>query len=443
MSQNDHSEPAEILGLFDKRQSVIRPGLDRIRSSLETLGFPGLKTPRVVVAGTNGKGTTSGMIWRLLSAAGLRVGLFTSPHLVEFSERFSVSNLAVTNPLLIELIQGLQKKLPSQLWTDLTFFEINTLLAFLVFDRFNTDINVLEIGLGGRLDCVNVYDADVAVITSIGFDHMEFLGNSLTAIAREKAGIMRPGRPVIWCAKGWQNTEADEAIALHAKQLGATLIRALDTTDETCPHSLKGRPRFLRQNFQLARAAIEELIRRRVIRSDVASEFVDLNQLYDSPKAPWPVTFTGRFDLVCVSRHDEKIEVLLDVCHNSHGAQALSEALMGLPSVSSGGRVYCLFSVLSDKDVTGIWSALRGKIKEVIPFRSKSSRSWDRVPPEMAKDGVGMMAESFDQAWKQALNNPRWRDGTPWLICGSVAAVGEVISYWRTNGWQLERTSSV
>lgn len=443
MSPNDHSEPAEILALFDKRQSVIRPGLDRIRSALEVLGFPGLKTPRVVVAGTNGKGTTSGMIWRILSAAGLRVGLFTSPHLVEFSERFSVSNLAVTNPLLIELIHDLQRKLPGQLWSDLTFFEINTLLAFLVFDRFNTDINVLEIGLGGRLDCVNVYDADVAVITSIGFDHMEFLGNSLTAIAREKAGIMRPGRPVIWCAKGWQNTEADEAIALHAKQLGATLIRASEPNDETCPHSLKSRPRFLRQNFQLARAAIEELVRRRVIRPDMAAEFADLNQLYDSPKAPWPVTFTGRFDLVCVSRQGKKIHLLLDVCHNSHGAQALSEALMGLPSVSSGGRLNCLFSVLSDKDVTGIWSALRGKIKEVIPFRSKSSRSWDRVPSEMARDGVGMMAESFDQAWNQALNNPRWYDGTPWLMCGSVAAVGEVISYWRTNGWQLERTSSI
>jgi folylpolyglutamate synthase/dihydrofolate synthase len=176
------------------------------------------------VAGTNGKGTTSGMIWRLLSAAGFKVGLFTSPHLSEFRERITVSGHDVTNTLLVESITRIRKQLKPELWADLTFFEINTLLAFMVFEQLETEINVLEVGLGGRLDCVNVYDPDVAVITSIGLDHMEFLGDSLTLIAREKAGIMREGRPVIWCAEQWAEPEADVAITAVAKEVGAMIV---------------------------------------------------------------------------------------------------------------------------------------------------------------------------------------------------------------------------
>ena len=185
MSLRPNSEPEEILALFDKRPTVIRPGLDRIKSALSMLGRPAENTPRIVVAGTNGKGTTSGMIWRMLSSIGLRAGLFTSPHLIEFRERFSVSGQTIGNDQIVDLILKLKNQVSPALWSELTFFEINTILAFLLFEQMKTDVNVLEVGMGGRLDCVNVYDPDVAVITSIGFDHMEFLGHTLSAIARE------------------------------------------------------------------------------------------------------------------------------------------------------------------------------------------------------------------------------------------------------------------
>jgi dihydrofolate synthase/folylpolyglutamate synthase len=396
-----------------------------------------------VVAGTNGKGTTSGMIWRLLSAAGFKVGLFTSPHLSEFRERITVSGHDVANTLLVESITRIRKQLKPELWAELTFFEINTLLAFMVFEWLETEINVLEVGLGGRLDCVNVYDPDVAVITSIGLDHMEFLGDSLTLIAREKAGIMREGRPVIWCAEHWAELEADVAITTMAKEVGAKLRRAEETKLDERPKSLQKRPLFIQRNFQLARAAVVEILTQ--IRSSHLDDphLKNLSDLFDSPAAPWPVTFNGRFDLITVSKGSDRIKVLLDVCHNPHGALALKQALEHSDVPGLNGKLNCLFSVLADKDAAGIWVALKCKIGNVIAFRSSSTRSWVNLPQEMQADGVGDLLASFDAAWTRALSQDDWRSKSPWLICGSVAMVGEVLSYWHKNGWRVDRVQFI
>jgi dihydrofolate synthase/folylpolyglutamate synthase len=443
MSQSQSNEPLEILELFDKRPTVIKPGLSRIRAALDCLGKPGLGTPRIVVAGTNGKGTTSGMIWRLLSAAGFKVGLFTSPHLSEFRERITVSGHDVANTLLVESITRIREQLKPELWAELTFFEINTLLAFMVFEWLETEINVLEVGLGGRLDCVNVYDPDVAVITSIGLDHMEFLGDSLTLIAREKAGIMREGRPVIWCAEHWAELEADVAITTMAKEVGAKLHRAEETKLDELPKSLQKRPLFIQRNFQLARAAVVEIL------TQIKSSHLDdprlknLSDLFDSSAAPWPVTFNGRFDLITVSKGSDRIKVLLDVCHNPDGALALKQALEHSDVPGLNGKLNCLFSVLADKDAAGIWVALKCKIGNVIAFRSSSTRSWVNLPQEMQADGVGDLLASFDAAWTRALSQDDWRSKSPWLICGSVAMVGEVLSYWHKNGWRVDRVQFI
>lgn len=437
-----NNEPAEILELFDKRPATIKPGLSRIRQALEKLGNPGIDIPRIVVAGTNGKGTTSGMIWRLLSASGLRVGLFTSPHLVEFRERISVSGHDVQNDLLVEIIHEMRSQLPPELFAELTFFEINTLLAFLTFQRFKTDVNVLEIGMGGRLDCVNVYDPDVSVITSIGLDHMEYLGHTLGAIAREKAGIMRRGRPVVWCAADWVDSEADFAIVSQAENIGAQLIRATDPKNHELPKSLQTRPFFIQRNFQLAKLALVEFLRRSSLASGLRLPFendLKLAELFDAPDAPWPVTFTGRFDLVTISKGGVAVRVLLDVCHNPHGAQALAMALGTSQFGGRDRRVNCFFSVLGDKDAAGIWSALKGNIKDVIAFRSSSNRAWVNLPKQMLDDGVVDLLGSFDVAWQQAIGRDTWRQHQPWLICGSVAMIGEVLAYWRNHGWKLDR----
>jgi folylpolyglutamate synthase/dihydropteroate synthase len=169
----------------------------------------------------------------------------------------------------------------------------------------------------------------------------------------------------------------------------------------------------------------------------------NLSDLFDSPAAPWPVTFNGRFDLITVSKGSDRIKVLLDVCHNPHGALALKQALEHSDVPGLNGKLNCLFSVLADKDAAGIWVALKCKIGNVIAFRSSSTRSWVNLPQEMQADGVGDLLASFDAAWTRALSQDDWRSKSPWLICGSVAMVGEVLSYWHKNGWRVDRVQFI
>ena len=435
MSQKNKIEPSQILELFDKRPTTIRPGLERIRAALEIVGNPGINTPRIVIAGTNGKGSTSGMIWRLLAAAGVTAGLFSSPHLLEFRERITVTNADVSNELIIRHLNFLKSALPEPLWEELTFFEINTILALLIFDELGTQVNVLEVGLGGRLDCVNVYDADVAVITSIGLDHQEFLGSTLTSVATEKAGIMRKGKPVVWGGARSSETEAHEAIISQASKLGATLLTENQEADIPMPSWMAARPEFLRRNFKLAFLAIRELAKSGSVRSLDLESCGRVLSRFDDPNLPWPVTLNGRFDLVRVSKNNTFRNVLLDVCHNPHGARFLALALEESGLVPAGRKANCLISVLADKDAAGIWGEIKGKINDVIRFQIPSPRTWQ------ADDGSipGRMMGSFAAAWVEALNRESWETSEPWLLFGSVAAVGDVFSFWKRDGWSIER----
>ena len=437
MSTNRSCEPIEILELFDKRATVIKPGLDRIRSALAFLGNPGHGTPRIVVAGTNGKGSTSGMLWRMFAAGGVRAGLFSSPHLLEFRERITVSDRDVSNSLIVTHINSLKKRLPAALWDDLTFFEINTILAFLIFDELKTEVNVLEVGLGGRLDCVNVYDGDVTVITSIGRDHEEFLGTDICGISREKSGIMRPGVPVIWGGRDSSEALAHDSIITAAKEIGAPLIESFFSTgcdDIAVPESIRSRPLFLRQNFWLAQLALKEFLKLDKGHCFAKISLQDVIRRYDASTLPRPVTLMGRFERLVVSRNNISRTVLVDVCHNPHGARALARALDEIGITNGGRTVCCLISVLKDKDAAGIWSEIKSKIREIIRFQIPSPRTWSgddlRVP--------GDLKGSFASAWTMAIAQENWADSGPWLICGSVAAVGEVFLYWKQDGWLVE-----
>ena len=435
MSLNPKIEPAQILELFDKRPTQIKPGLDRIRAALDAIGNPGLKTPRIVIAGTNGKGSTSGMIWRLLAAAGIRAGLFSSPHLLEFRERITVTDADVSNELIIRHLHALKSRLPEPLWGELTFFEINTILAMLIFDELGTEVNVLEVGLGGRLDCVNVYDADVAVITSIGLDHQEFLGSTLTAVAGEKAGIMRSGKPVVWGGPRSSDAEANKGIIVAAEHIGAVLLSEDEVPD--CPLSvwIAGRPEFLRRNFKLAFIAVLELAKSGRVRGLDFEECHRLPERFDNDHLPWPVTLNGRFDLVRVSKNNVSRNVLVDVCHNPHGARFLALALEESGLVPKGGRARCLISVLADKDAAGIWDEIKGKISDVIRFQIPSPRTWHSNDSQIP----GVMFASFPDAWNEAMSRGSWDASEPWLLFGSVAAVGDVFSFWNRDGWSIER----
>ena len=170
-------------------------GLERIRSVAGQLGLQPPSGGVVTVAGTNGKGSTAAVIEALLRAGGKRTGLYSSPHLVCYNERIRLSSIPVEDAELVdafEQIEHVRGAIP------LTFFEYGTLAALLIFSRHDCDTWVLEVGLGGRLDAVNLIDPDVAVITTIALDHQEWLGDTIEEIAREKAGIIRPGKPVLY-----------------------------------------------------------------------------------------------------------------------------------------------------------------------------------------------------------------------------------------------------
>jgi len=175
-------------------------GLTRLRAVLERLEWRQPSVPVITVAGTNGKGSVAAYCAQVLAAAGHRVGTFTSPHLRDYRERIRVHDRLVTTDELLrafERIETARVGVGSDA-ISLTFFEYNALAAFLIFDAARLDAWVLEVGLGGRLDAVNVVDATVAVVVSIGLDHQEFLGETRDAIAREKAGILKPGVPAIF-----------------------------------------------------------------------------------------------------------------------------------------------------------------------------------------------------------------------------------------------------
>src|ERR1700676_4330757 len=169
-------------------------GLERLRRVLERLGWRQPEVPVITVAGTNGTASVSGFCAAIMSAAGFKVGTFTSPHLRDYRERIRVHDRLVRTE---ELVAAFEKIEAARGSVGLTFFEFNALAALLIFDAAALDAWVLEIGMGGRLDAVNVVDPEVAVVTSIGLDHQEYLGNTLEAIAREKAGIFRTGRTAV------------------------------------------------------------------------------------------------------------------------------------------------------------------------------------------------------------------------------------------------------
>src|SRR4029453_17949499 len=197
--------------------STIDLGLARMQRTLQRLQWRAPKCPVITVAGTNGKGSTVALTSRILAEAGYRVGTFTSPHLLRYNERIVIDGREVSDASLVAAFERIDAARSDD---TLTFFEFNTLAALLVFDTAGVDAMVLEVGLGGRLDSVNAVDADVAIVTSISLDHMDWLGPDVESIGREKAGIFRAGRPAIFGSR-----TMPESIAEVARELGTPLYR--------------------------------------------------------------------------------------------------------------------------------------------------------------------------------------------------------------------------
>lgn len=319
-------------------------GLDRVGEVADRLGLRRLGCPVITVGGTNGKGSTVATLVSIYRAAGRRVGSYTSPHLLRFNERICLGGVPVDDDMLVAAFRQVRAV---QGEVSLTYFEFTTLAAFAIFAAAELDVAVLEVGLGGRLDAVNLVDADVAVVTSVGIDHVEYLGDTRELIAVEKAGIFRAGRPAI-CGD-----EAPPASLLQAAAaVGAPLRRKHVDFDFRadgegwCWHDrerlLEGLPRpalalgnaatALAALFALPLAVPEEAIREGLRRAALAG------RLQRAGTAP---------------------DILLDVAHNPHGAAFLMQQL---PAPRPGQRTLAVFAMLADKDLAGVVDACLGRV---------------------------------------------------------------------------------
>jgi dihydrofolate synthase/folylpolyglutamate synthase len=341
---------------YQERVNVrsIELGLDRVSEVWRRMGAARPARHVITVGGTNGKGSTVALLEAMLQAAGLRVGCYTSPHLVHYNERVRVDGADASDDALIasfERIEQARGEIP------LTYFEFGTLAALDLFARATLDVAVLEVGLGGRLDAINIVDADVAVITTVDLDHMDWLGSDRDSIGREKAGIARAGRPAI---VGEDAPPAGLLDTLAA--IGAQVTRAgIDFHSERQVRGWRWRHRdgsaldlpdpALAAPIQYANAAA----------AIAAMRALPGQEPWQSPDVFADIAAEGLRKVKVAARLQSlggDPELVVDVGHNPQAARALAQWL----DSNAGGRVHAVYGALADKDVAGVIAALGGRI---------------------------------------------------------------------------------
>ncbi|WP_428420310.1 bifunctional tetrahydrofolate synthase/dihydrofolate synthase [Methylibium sp.] len=399
---------------------TIDMGLERVARVRDALGLkPGF--PLITVAGTNGKGSTCALLASVLGAAGYRVGVYSSPHLLRYNERVRIDGAPVGDAALCAAYARVEG---ARGHTPLTPFEFGTLAAMCVFAEADLDVAVLEVGLGGRLDAVNAFDADCAIVTSIGIDHVDYLGPTRERIAVEKAGVFRAGRPAI-CA----DPEPPATIAQEARRVGARLLQSgrdyrLRRDGDTWTLSrrsgeLTGLPLpALAGDVQLHNAAACLM----ALESLARTLPVDAVQIHRGLRQ---VRLIGRFQRW--RRCAGVPEVLLDVAHNPHAAQRLAVTLGQHPVP---GRTLAVFAMLRDKDIAGTAQALQGGVDAWFVAGIAERRGASTADMAAALDAaqvqrtVHLGASPLD-AYREALAAAGPDDRV--LVCGSFAIVAAVL----------------
>lgn len=331
--------------------ATIDMGLERVRSVAQALGLaqPGAHT--VVVGGTNGKGSTVAFIEAIARAAGWKVGAYTSPHLLRYNERVRIDGQDVTDEALMAAFNAIEDARGS---TTLTYFEYGTLAALYLFAQAGLDLAVLEVGLGGRLDAVNIVDSDVAVITTVDIDHSEWLGEDRETIGVEKAGIIRGWKPVIL-----GETDPPSSVLARAYLLGANAIRGGSDFFADVIDAQQWRWRDVGFSIDLPTPALRGPIQLRNAASAIAALRTLDKPLPRAAIAEGVANARIRGRLQSVQRTG--VDVLVDVGHNPQAARELAAALKAAPVA---GRTWAVFAALQDKDAAGVVEALGGQVDD-------------------------------------------------------------------------------
>lgn len=425
--------------------------LDELRTLLHALGDPHLKFPSVLIAGTNGKGSTAATLASILKASGLRTGLYTSPHLSRANERirigrdeiadddFAATYFKVHDAAEQLLAQGKLPQAPS-------YFEILTAQAFVYFAEQKVDIAVLEVGMGGRLDATNVVEPLLSIITDISLDHTEWLGSTIGAIAREKAGILRRGGTMVTLP---QHPEANQALGEVAVELGVKGVSAVaymgaEHENTSGPYfsqalgssiavnsPLKGAHQH--RNLALAIAAAVELATQHGLPITAASIEDGIRETF------WP----GRLEQIKSERQTQGEGVLwvLDVAHNPAGAWALRAGLRDL--LPEGKPKVLIFSCLRDKPLKEMAQILFPLFDRVIlaPIHSaRATTSADLLSAAVATGTPAVVAETVKGALSLATEHSA---GGIIVVSGSVYLVGEARSLLLAGGGSLQQERKV
>jgi dihydrofolate synthase/folylpolyglutamate synthase len=427
----DHlrAHDAALARLQALHPKLIDLSLDRMRRLCVALGDPQDRLPPVIhVAGTNGKGSTVAYLRAMAEAAGLKVHVFTSPHLVRFAERIRLAGTLISDEHLADVLDRVEA---ANAGLPITFFEITTAAAFVAFAEVPADLCIVEVGLGGILDATNVVKPKVSVIAPVDIDHREFLGDTLTAIAGEKAGIIKPGAPAV---SARQQEEAETVIEAAVAKAGVSLTlmgRDFDAWSERGRLLVQMQDRLLdlpapslpgEHQFANAGLAVAALLA-------VADPSIDEAAMGRGiATTVWP----ARFQRLTAGPLAERAkaagaDLWLDGGHNPHAGRAVSRAVADL-AARDGRPVALISGLLANKDATGFFGAFRGVAAKVFTVTFEGLAAASAAATAAAAELAGLRACACDSV-EDALDRALKLEPTPHiLICGSLYLAGEVLA---------------
>jgi dihydrofolate synthase/folylpolyglutamate synthase len=424
MGQDTYQQSLDYLYGLEKFGMIF--GLTQVERILDAIGNPHQEIQTVHIGGTNGKGSTAAMMSSILQKEGYRVGLYTSPHLVRFTERIKVNGKEIEKEGVADLVGWMRKEIEAAaISPPFTFFDFTTAMALSYFKQKWVDVAILEVGLGGRLDSTNVVDPLLSIITNIAKDHEEYLGKSIMKIAREKAGIIKRGRPLITAA------EQPQVLRLFSKFCEAKgspyyrvgkEFRYLRVEDEDFDYeglhrklwgirlNLKGFHQVINATTALGAMEVLEELGYRVSTDSMIDGLREVD---------WP----GRLEVVSSSPR-----VILDGAHNPAGASVLKASL---EKEFQYRHLILLIGIMKDKDIPSMLHLLAPLADHIILTKPHTDRA---TPPSMLKKALGQngkkseIAEDFKEAIERGLSLTREED----LLCitGSLYTVGEARAYF-------------
>lgn len=398
----------------------IKLGLERVARVAHDLGIMQPDFQVIMVSGTNGKGSITAILESIYHQAGYRVAAYTSPHLLQYNERIRIGKENVEDAPLcaaFDLVDQARGDL------SLSYFEFGTLAAMQIFSTLELDVAVLEVGLGGRLDAVNIYDADAAIISSVGLDHVQWLGSTRESIGLEKAGIFRAGKPAV-CG----DIDPPQSLLKYAKDIGSELY--LVGEDFSCRQETQGCWSFQSGKLDWDGLPVPNLYGDVQV-GNAAAALMSLQCLDEVLPVQRESVEQGLQDICLAGRFQRvagKCEMIFDVAHNLDSAKVLGRNLQELGPAS---RTYAVFAVLEDKDVEGIIGSVHEQIDEWYISELESERCLDcaELQNRIEQLDSGALVQAFpsvSRAWQAAKKNAS--ETSRIVVFGSFLTVAEVLS---------------